>query len=99
MPQTEHETQMTTSPVEPEDVRAQDGNEEVSPTLAEDDEEIPHLPDPSIWPLVIALGISTLLLGIAVHLYVMIAGLIVFAFGLGGWIYQDIQVARRGEHH
>jgi hypothetical protein len=98
MPQTEHETQMTT-PVEPEDIRSSTDEEETSVALAEDDEEIPHLPDPSIWPLVIALGISTLLLGIAVHLYVMIAGLIIFAFGLGGWIYQDIQVARRGEHH
>lgn len=65
----------------------------------EDVAEIPHLPDPSIWPIVIAFGTSILLVGIIIGLGVMILGLLIFVFGVAGWIYQDIQIARRGEHH
>jgi membrane-bound ClpP family serine protease len=64
-----------------------------------DEHETPHLPDPSIWPIVLALGISTLVTGIALNLVVIIAGLIIATIALVGWIYQDIQIARRGEDH
>jgi hypothetical protein len=37
--------------------------------------------------------------GIVIHLVVVLVGLAVFVFGIGGWLYQDIQVARRQEHH
>jgi hypothetical protein len=58
-----------------------------------------HLPDPSIWPFVIAVGLAILMAGIVIHLVVVLVGLAVFVFGIGGWLYQDIQVARRQEHH
>jgi hypothetical protein len=58
-----------------------------------------HLPDPSIWPFVMACGLAILMAGIVIHLFIVLAGLAVFVFGLGGWLYQDIQVARRGDHH
>ncbi len=72
---------------------------DISEAVAENEEEIPHMPDPSIWPIVIALGVSVLILGIALSLWVIAAGLAILLGGLGGWIYQDIQVARRGDHH
>jgi hypothetical protein len=65
----------------------------------EDVAEIPHLPDPSIWPIVIAFGISILVVGIILGLGVMLLGLLIFVGGVAGWIYQDIQIAKRGEHH
>ncbi|NJK79891.1 MAG: cytochrome c oxidase subunit 4 [Chloroflexaceae bacterium] len=58
-----------------------------------------HLPDPSIWPIIIALGISVLLTGIVINLLVILIGLAIFAFGLGGWIYQDIMVSLRQDEH
>ncbi len=61
-----------------------------------------HLPDPSIWPIVIALGIATLINGIVLGLPVLILGLLVIATGIGGWIRQDILVSLReqdGSHH
>jgi hypothetical protein len=75
---------------------------DVSPA-AQDDEEgievVVHMPDPSIWPLVIATGTAILMLGIVLGLWLVGAGLIVLVIGIGGWLYQDIQVARRSEHH
>jgi hypothetical protein len=65
----------------------------------EDVAEIPHLPDPSIWPIVIAFGISILVVGIILGLGVMLLGLLIFVGGVAGWIYQDIQIAKRGDHH
>lgn len=57
-----------------------------------------HLPDPSIWPIIIALGISTMVVGIIVHLAVIFTGVAVFALGIGGWIWQDIVVSLRQQH-
>jgi hypothetical protein len=76
-------------------------NTEAQPAAHEEGEYIPdvHLPDPSIWPFVMALGLAILMAGIVLHLLILVAGLAVFVFGLGGWLYQDIQVARRSEHH
>lgn len=65
----------------------------------DDGHAIPHLPDPSIWPLVLSIGITLILLGVALGLLIFLSGIVIFFFGLGGWVYQDIQVAKRGEHH
>lgn len=61
--------------------------------------DLPHLPDPSIWPIVIAFGISVVLLGLAINLGLMLFGLLVLFAGIGGWIYQDIRIAQRDVHH
>lgn len=61
-----------------------------------------HLPDPSIWPIVIALGIAVLVNGIVLGLPVLVLGLLLIAFGIGGWIRQDILVSLREQdrsHH
>jgi uncharacterized membrane protein len=62
-------------------------------------DEIPHLPDPSIWPFIIALGLACGLTGVVIGLWLVIVGGIIFLIGLVGWIVQDIQVAQRGDHH
>jgi hypothetical protein len=57
------------------------------------------MPDPSIWPLVIATGTALLMLGLVMGLWLLGVGVAVLVIGIGGWLYQDIQVARRSEHH
>jgi hypothetical protein len=79
---------------------AQVPHDEAHTEAAADEEgEAIHLPDPSIWPLVIATGVTILLAGIPLHLIIIVTGLAVLVFGIGGWLYQDIQVAKRDGHH
>ncbi len=65
----------------------------------EEEETIPHMPDPSIWPLVLAFGMTVMVTGIVFNLFVVLAGIAIFVFAIGGWLYQDVQVARREDHH
>lgn len=46
------------------------------------------MPTPTAWPLVFALGIVLLAAGIGLHVGFLVVGLIVFAFGVRGWISQ-----------
>lgn len=50
-----------------------------------------HLPDPSIFPLILSIGMTFLAVGLVLGLIVFIAGLVIFAIGLGGWLYEDTQ--------
>lgn len=66
------------------------------------DDEIPHLPPPSIRPLIIGIGLLIIGFGLVyvgpntiVGLVLLGLGLLTFGFGLGGWIYDDIKEARR----
>ena len=45
-----------------------------------------HLPQPTVWPAVMAAGITLILAGILLSLAFSVAGLIVFAMALAGWI-------------
>jgi len=45
-----------------------------------------HLPPPSIWPVVLALGISFLLLGLILNLALLLVGVLTTAASLGLWI-------------
>ena len=75
----------------------------------DDHDEIPHLPPPSLRPLIMSVGLMFIAYGIVffnsgIGLTVGAIGLLIFAVGLGGWIYDDIQEARRqnaegGGHH
>lgn len=60
-----------------------------------------HLPDPSIWPIVIAFGIALLINGVVLGLPVALGGILTLALGIGGWIRQDIIVSLRDQdkHH
>ncbi len=83
-------------------VNGADHTGETLAAIQEDEESfevVVHMPDPSIWPLVIATGTAMLMLGIVLGLWILGAGIVVLVIGIGGWLYQDIQVARRSEHH
>jgi hypothetical protein len=48
--------------------------------------EPPELPAPTIWPAVLAGGITLLAMGLVTSLVFSLAGALVMALGLGGWI-------------
>lgn len=75
---------------------------------------IPHLPDPSIFPLILGIGMTLLPLGVLWGVFPMMngedasdvffglvvfgLGLLVFAIGLGGWLYEDTQTHLKARH-
>jgi hypothetical protein len=48
-----------------------------------------HLPPPSIWPLILALGLAMLAMGLVFRGPVLIVGLATFLLSLLGWIFED----------
>jgi len=61
--------------------------QEKSPSQPPHDEI--HLPGPSIWPLILGLGIAVLVLGIVYRGPVLALGLLLFLTGVVGWIFED----------
>jgi hypothetical protein len=45
-----------------------------------------HLPPPSIWPVVVAIGIAALLTGLILNLVIVIAGAVLVVAGVALWI-------------
>ncbi len=45
-----------------------------------------HLPRPTAWPAVLALGITLVMAGILLSLVFSVAGLVIFFLALVGWI-------------
>ena len=45
-----------------------------------------HLPPPSIWPAVLALGIALILTGLIVNLVVLIVGLVIAVTATALWV-------------
>lgn len=44
------------------------------------------IPQPTIWPLVMALGITLLAAGLATNAFVLVTGVALFALALWGWV-------------
>ena len=45
-----------------------------------------HLPRPTAWPAVMAVGITMIMAGIITSPFFSLAGIVVFAIALAGWI-------------
>lgn len=45
-----------------------------------------HLPAPSVWPVVCAAGVTLLLFGVVTSLAFSVAGIVVIAAALSGWV-------------
>jgi hypothetical protein len=56
-----------------------------------------EMPRPNVWPMVLGLGVVLLAAGVALHYGFLIAGVLIFAAGLTGWIVQLLP--GRGHHH
>lgn len=50
--------------------------------------EHPELPAPTIWPAVLAAGVTLLAFGLLTSLVFAVVGALVFALGLGGWVWE-----------
>jgi hypothetical protein len=56
-----------------------------------------EMPQPTIWPMVLALGLLLVALGVATNLTIAISGAALFVFALTGWVYQLLP--GRGHFH
>jgi hypothetical protein len=59
--------------------------------MAESHEEEPgsgeeHLPGPSFWPVLLAVGVAMSLIGVITKVVVVVIGLVILVVALGGWI-------------
>ncbi len=45
-----------------------------------------HLPPPSIWPPVLAVGVAMLLIGLILNLLISIAGAVITVAAIGLWV-------------
>ncbi|MCS7087306.1 MAG: hypothetical protein NZL91_01205 [Thermoflexales bacterium] len=61
----------------------------------EDDE--PHMPEPSLSPIILAAGMTALGFGIVLHPLLIVLGAIGTLVGLGTWLYDEIRRAPEGE--
>lgn len=50
------------------------------------EEQSQHLPGPSFWPILLAIGIATSLIGVITKVEVAIVGVIILVVSLGGWV-------------
>ena len=50
-----------------------------------------RLPEPSIWPVTIAVGVGMAAIGLITIWVVLLAGAIVTAIGFAGWIAQSLE--------
>ena len=49
-----------------------------------------HMPQPSIWPVALALGVSIACAGVITHWVVLVGGMLLAAVALGGWIIDAV---------
>jgi hypothetical protein len=54
------------------------------------EEEHIHLPAPSLWPLVLAAGLTVFALGLVTHWIFVPVGLFLFALGMARWVQQPL---------
>jgi cytochrome c oxidase subunit 1 len=73
--------------------------DEAGPTAGEQAREVErqeevhqeiHLPPPSIWPLIMAAGITFLLFGLVTNLVFSAVGVLLIVAALGGWIGESL---------
>lgn len=48
-----------------------------------------HMPAPSLWPALLALGAALLSLGLVYRGPVLILGLLIFLIAFAGWVFED----------
>jgi hypothetical protein len=50
-----------------------------------------HLPQPSIWPVALALGVSIACAGVITHWVVLLGGGLLAAVALSGWVVDMVR--------
>ena len=59
---------------------------------------LPHMPAPSLSPIILAFGMTFLIFGIALGPIAIALGVIGIIIGLGTWLYDEIKNAG-ADHH
>ena len=67
---------------------------ETEPEHAQESHEAIHLPPPSIWPVVVAIGIALILTGLILNPVVVISGAVIGGAGVAFWIRDARQELR-----
>jgi hypothetical protein len=57
-------------------------------------ESPPHVPKPSIWPILVAAGITMMVVGVLSHWLVSVVGIILLVVSLGGWTQENREQAQ-----
>jgi hypothetical protein len=52
-----------------------------------------HLPKPSIWPILVAAGITLMVVGVLSHWAVSVIGTVLLIVSLGGWTQENREQA------
>lgn len=66
---------------------------------AHEDEHEPHMPPPSLSPIILAAGMTALGFGLVLGPVLIILGTIGTLIGLGTWLYDEIRNAGAQETH
>ena len=51
----------------------------------------PRLPQPSLWPVTLALGVAMACAGVITHPVVLAAGVLLAILALGGWVADAVR--------
>jgi cytochrome c oxidase subunit 1 len=62
------------------------------------DEQKIHLPSPSFWPIVLALGLTLIAIGVVTSIAASILGVVVILASIAGWTMEN-RAAEQGAHH
>lgn len=57
-----------------------------------------HLPSPSYWPIVLAMGMTFVAVGVVSSILISLAGLVVILVATAGWTFEN-RVAAQEENH
>jgi hypothetical protein len=57
-------------------------------SLSADRPDTVEMPRPTVWPLVLSMGLLLMAVGVATNYALVVTGVVLFVFGLGGWVAQ-----------
>jgi len=63
-----------------------------------DEQPEDHLPSPSIWPIVLALGLMLIAAGVVSNILISLGGVLVMLGAIAGWTLEN-RAAGQEDHH
>lgn len=63
-----------------------------------DDHPEIHMPSPSYWPIVLALGMTLVAIGVVASIVISLVGLIVILVAIAGWAWENRSATQEVYH-
>lgn len=63
-----------------------------------DDHPDIEMPAPSIWPIVLALGMALVAVGVVWTLFISLAGVVVILVAIAGWTWENRSAGQEEDH-